>query len=107
MALALGIYKCLHCGQENNYPTLALFTDLPALYVGLELLERLQFLHLSLCFIDVGAHFLHGLQSFLHGRVICMLLRSPFQQFLQWTHNTRAKCEEIYLRRNLLLKTQL
>lgn len=72
------------------YFVYALCTDLPALDVGLELLESLQFLHLSLRLIDVGAHLLHGLQGFLHSRVICMLLRRPLQQLLQWTHDAQA-----------------
>lgn len=55
---------------------------LPALDVGLQLFQSLQFLHLPLGLVDVGADSLHGLQSLLHCRVVSVLLWSPFQQFL-------------------------
>lgn len=88
----LWIYKRRHCAWE------ALCTDLPALYVRLELLESLQLLHLSLRLVDVGAHLLHGLQSFLHGRVIRKLLRRSFQQLLQWTHKCLSASKSTFRR---------
>lgn len=48
----------------------------------LQLLQGLQFLHLPLGFVDVGAHCLHGLQGLLHRRVVCVLLGRPLQQLL-------------------------
>lgn len=50
---------------------------LPSFDVGLQLFQGLQFLHLPFSLIDVGADGLHGLQSLLHRRIICMLLGSP------------------------------
>lgn len=58
------------------------FTHLPALYVGLQLFQSLQFLHLPLGLIDVGADGLHGLQSLLYCWVVGVLLWGPLQQFL-------------------------
>lgn len=48
----------------------------------LQLFQGLQFLHLPLGLIDVGAHCLHGLQGLLHRRVVGVLLRRPLQQLL-------------------------
>lgn len=57
-------------------------THLPALDVGLQLLQCLQLLHLPLGLVDVGAHGLHGLQGALHRRVVWVLARSPLGQLL-------------------------
>lgn len=58
-------------------------THLPALDVGLQLLQRLQLLHLPLGLVDVGAHGLHGLQGALHRGVVRVLARSPLGQLLE------------------------
>lgn len=57
---------------------------LPALYVRLQLLQRLQLLHLPLGLIDVGANRLHGLQGTLHRGVVRVLARGPLGQLLVW-----------------------
>ena len=57
-------------------------THLPALDVGLPLLQHLQLLHLPLGLVDVGAHGLHHLQGLLHQRVVIVLLWGPLQKLL-------------------------
>lgn len=54
--------------------------------MGLPFLQNLQLLHLSLGFIDAGAHSLHHLQGLLHQHVVVVLLRGPFQQLLHENH---------------------
>lgn len=55
---------------------------LPALDMGLPFLQNLQLLHLSLGFVDAGAHSLHHLQRLLHQGIVVVLLRGSFQQLL-------------------------
>lgn len=55
---------------------------LPAFDVGLPFLQNLQLLHLSLGFVDAGAHRLHHMQRLLHQAVVVVFLRSPLQQLL-------------------------
>lgn len=62
--------------------TLEVAAHLPALNVGLPLLQNLQLLHLPLGLVDAGAHGLHHLQRLLHQHVVVVLLRGPFQQLL-------------------------
>lgn len=50
--------------------------------MGLPFLQNLQLLHLSLGFVDAGAHSLHHLQRLLHLGVVVVLPRGPFQQLL-------------------------
>lgn len=59
------------------FPLFLCCSYLPALNVGLQLFQSLQFLHLPLGLIDVGADSLHGLQSLFHCWIVSMLLRGP------------------------------
>lgn len=57
-------------------------SHLPALNVGLQLFQSLQFLHLPFGLIDVGADSFHGQQSLFHCWIVSVLLWGPLQQFL-------------------------
>lgn len=78
--MATRILKKLHfCFSFLQKPhfVICIFAHLPALYVGLQLFQIFQFLHLPLGLIDVGADSLHGLQSLLDCWVVSMLLWGP------------------------------
>lgn len=70
-------------------------SHLPALNVGLQLFQSLQFLHLPLGLIDVGADRLHGLQGLFHCWIISMLFRGPLQQFLWCWKRRSAELQKI------------
>lgn len=50
--------------------------------MGLPLLQKLQFFHLSLGLVDVGTDSLHGLEGFQQRRVVTVLPGRPLQQLL-------------------------